>query len=414
MYGMQGKLLVVDLAAKTAEVRAVREATLKKYKGIDALAEKFLKNDDIVIMTGSLTGLLGPCTNRYGIYCGKGKNAPKGSLAGFFGAELKLCGYDGMMIRGKAKSPVYITIQDAEIKFRSASALAGKNVDAKTAAIAGKFPVKAGVLVIGPAAEKGCGFAAVIGDRLYSGPAGSGAAFAAKNLVGIVANGSGVIETAEPAKYWDLAMAARKKAAQSKFAIALGSADARVSRAAAENLQARPLAGYRNLERRLDWDKEEPVSVVRRRGCYSCAIGCRKQYKIEIGKYKGVVESPAPEFAGVFEDECLVKDTGALLRAYELCRKNGMDPAECAAFAGKALRKARCTGNAKAMLDAVKDAVSGGKRTKPSAASGYGFAAVRNQEALDLAMDRGMCPFAAVSLNASELKALTAAAEGKE
>ena len=66
------------------------------------------------------------------------------------------------------------------------------------------------------------------------------------------------------------------------------------------------------------------------------------------------------------------------------------------------------------MLDAVKDAVSGGKRTKPSAASGYGFAAVRNQEALDLAMERGMCPFAAVSLNASELKALTAAAEGKE
>ena len=109
---------------------------------MDALAEKYLKNDDIVIMTGSLTGLLGPCTNRYGIYCGNGKNAPKGSLAGFFGAELKLCGYDGMIIRGKAKSPVYITIQDAVIKFRSASALAGKNVDAKTAAIAGKFPLR--------------------------------------------------------------------------------------------------------------------------------------------------------------------------------------------------------------------------------------------------------------------------------
>ena len=414
MYGMQGKLLVVDLAEKKAEVRAIREATLKKYKGIDALAEKYLKNDDIVIMTGSLTGLLGPCTNRYGVYCGKGKNAPKGTLAGFFGPELKLCGFDGMVIRGKAKTPQYIIIRDDSVKFRAAASLTGKSVDSRTAAMTSGFPVKAGVLTTGPAADKGCGFAAVIGDRLYSGPAGSGAAFAAKNLVGIVADGNGVIETAEPDKYWDLAMDARKKAAQSKFAIALGSADAKVSRAAAENLQTRPLAGYKNLERRLDWDKEEPAAVVRRRGCYSCAIGCRKQYVIEHGRYKGVVESPAPEFAEVFEDECLVQDTAALLKAYELCRKNGMDPAECAAFARKILKRSHALGDAKAMLEAVKTAVYEGVRTKPSACSGYGFAAVKNKEALDLAMDRGMCPFAAVSLNMSEIKALTAAAEGKE
>ena len=414
MYGMNGRLLVVDLASGKAEVQAVRETTLKKYQGIDALAKKYLKNDDIVIMTGPFTGLLGPCTNRYGIYCGKGSKAACGTLAGFFGPELKLCGYDGIIIRGKAKSPQYITICDNMVRFRSAASLAGKTVDARTAALTGKFPVKCGVLVAGSAAEEGCEFAAVIGDRLYSGPAGSGNAFAAKNLAGIVANGSGTLEVADPGKYWDLAMAARKKAAQSKFAIAIGSADAKVSMAAARELQARPLAGYRNLERRVDRSKDDGISVERRRGCYSCAIGCRKQYRIDRGRYKGLYESPDLELAGVFEDECLVKDAGALLKAYEICRKYGMEPAECAAFAGKALRKAKKTGDAKAMLEAVKNAVSAGKRTKPAAAYGYEFAAVRNAENNAFAADRGMCPFAAVSLNASEIKALTAAALGKE
>ena len=414
MYGMNGKLLVVDLTLKKAGTKAVSEATLKKCRSMDALAKKYLKNDDIVIMTGPMTGLLGPCTNRYGVYCGKGAKAPQGTLAGFFGPELKLCGFDGIVISGKAEKPLYIAVQDGEVKFRSAAALAGKSVDARTAALAGKFPVKCGVLTIGKAAEEGCEFAAVTGDRLYSGPAGSGAAFAAKNLVGIVANGSGKLDVADPDKYWDPAMAARRKAAQSKFAIALGSLDARVSLVAAGELQARPLAGYRNLERRVDRDAELPVIVERRRGCYSCAIGCRKLYRVERGTYKGLYESPAPEFADVFEDECLVKDAGALLKAYELCRNNGMDPAECAAYAGKIVRKAKKAGDAKAMLEAVRKAVSEGKRTRPAAAYGYDFAAVKNKESNAFAADLGMCPFAAVSLTASEIKALAAAALGKE
>ena len=128
MYGMNGKLLVVDLARKKAETKAVREATLKKYRGIDALAKKYLKNDDIVIMTGPMTGLLGPCANRYGVYCGRGVKAPKGTLAGFFGPELKLCGFDGIDISGKAEKPLYITVQDGAVKFR----LEGSSNEANT------------------------------------------------------------------------------------------------------------------------------------------------------------------------------------------------------------------------------------------------------------------------------------------
>lgn len=410
MYGWNEKLLVIDLKKQTAATQAISRTLLKNHKGIDALAKKYVDDKNVVIMTGSLTGLMGPCTNRYGVYT---KEA-KGTIGGFFGAEIKLCGFDGIILQGKAKEPVYITIKNDAVAFIPAANLCKQDTDTKVSAIMKNFPVKAGTLVTGAAAETGCKFAAVMGDRLYSGAAGTGAAFAKMNLIGIGASGTGVLEVADPEKYGDVALAARKTVANSKFAIALGSADAKVSNATAVNLQARPLAGYKHIERSLDWDKAEGFAVEARRGCYGCTIGCRKQYKISKGQYKGVVESPAPEFAQVFEDECAVSDIPALLTAYELCRQQGMDPAQCAAYVGAALKNAKKSGDAKEMLAQIKKAAVSGKITKTNSVFGYDFAAVKNPAANKFATDAGMCPFAAAMLGVRELKAMVKAVEGKE
>lgn len=414
MYGWKDRLLMVDLAEKKVSVQATGISVCKEHQGMETVAGKYLDDENIVIMTGPLTGLFGPCTNRYGVYVKADGKITGGSIGGFFGAELKLCGYDGMVIRGAAKEPVCIVIKDDEVEFLSAASIKGEDVDAKTAALMEKFPVKSGTLVIGTAAENGCEFAAVMGDRLYSGAAGTGVVFAEKNLLGIAASGTGVLEIAEPKQYGEIALKAREKVAASKFAIALGSTDAKVSYAAAVNLQKRPLAGYKNIERSLDWKTWESFSVTGRRGCYSCTIGCRKQYRITEGRYKGVVEAPAPEAAQVFEEECQVKDINALLAAYELCRRNGMDPVMCSAFAGSELTKEGKAGDAEEMLRLVEKAVASGKNTACTAPSGYEFAAVKNRELNAFAVDCGICPFAAAMLTAEEIKSLVKAAEGRE
>lgn len=412
MYGWNQKLLVVDLAEEQTAVQAVSPSIFKEHRGMDAMARMYLDNENLVIMAGALTGLLGPCTNRYGVYAIIDGKITGGSIGGFFGAELKLCGFDGMIIRGTAKAPVCMIMKDAEIEFLSAVSLKGKNVDAKTEALQEYFSVKAGTLVIGAAAENGCEFAAVMGDRLYGGASGTGAAFANKNLFGIAASGTGVLRTAEPEKYDEIAFEIREKAASSKFAIALGSTNAKVSYATSANLQTRPLAGYKNIERSLDWKEKENFRVTARRGCYSCPIGCRKQYEIINGTYKGIVEAPAPEYAQVFEDECMVKDADALLTAYELCRNNGMDPAMCSAYAGTELRKMGKTGDAEEMIRFVKKAAVSGKNTVCTAPRGYGFAAEENREKNAFAVDCGMCPFAAATLTAEEIETVVKAAEG--
>lgn len=410
MYVWNEKLLVVDLGKKAATIEAISPATLKKYKGIDALAKKYLNEKNAVIMAGPLTGLLGPCTNRYGVYT----KGAKGTLGGFFGAELKLCGFDGIILQGKAKEPTAIIINDDAVEFISAKALTGQSTDEKVSALMKYYPVKAGTLVTGVAAEKGCQFACVMGDRLYSGAAGTGVAFAKMNLMGIAVSGHGIIEVANPEKYGETALAARKKVANSKFAIALGSADAKVSNAVAVNLQARPLAGYKHIERSLDWENAEGFKVTGRRGCYGCTIGCRKQYKISKAKYKGLVESPAPEFAQVFEDECAVKEVPALLIAYELCRQAGMDPVQCAAYVGKAMKNAKKSGDAQEMLSLIEKATVSGKITETSSVYGYNFAAVKNATVNQVAEDAGMCPFAAAMLSGNEIKAMIKYAAGKE
>ena len=91
------------------------------------------------------------CTGTWGI----ATNSPHsgtGCLAdsqcgGWWGAELKFAGYDGMIVEGKAAEPVYIYIEDEKVEIVSAAALWGKITgDVQAAASAGLANVAATVL----------------------------------------------------------------------------------------------------------------------------------------------------------------------------------------------------------------------------------------------------------------------------
>jgi len=47
---------------------------------------------------------------------------------GSFGPEMKYAGYDHMVIKGKARKPTYIYIENDDVFFKDASALWGKGV----------------------------------------------------------------------------------------------------------------------------------------------------------------------------------------------------------------------------------------------------------------------------------------------
>ena len=50
------------------------------------------------------------------------------NVGGAAAAELKYAGYDGVIIRGKAPKPVYLSIRDNEVEIRDANSLWGKGI----------------------------------------------------------------------------------------------------------------------------------------------------------------------------------------------------------------------------------------------------------------------------------------------
>jgi len=103
-----------------------------------------------------------------------------GFLAGYFGTELKKAGYDGIVIEGSASEPVYISVQDQQVKILKAGSWWGKSAyqtvdaiikehggDAKyiTIGISGERKVRTAIALASFDSTLSCGFGAVMGSR---------------------------------------------------------------------------------------------------------------------------------------------------------------------------------------------------------------------------------------------------------
>ena len=129
MYAYAGKILHVDLTAEKVREEALSEERVRKFiggrginadllfeltkPGIDPLGEENV----LIFGTGALSGTFAPSSGRMTITAkGPATNLYlKSSVGGHFAPELKFAGYDYLVIRGKARRPVYLWIQDGKV-----------------------------------------------------------------------------------------------------------------------------------------------------------------------------------------------------------------------------------------------------------------------------------------------------------
>ena len=140
--GEMGKLLRVDLTARSYKEEEIDEETRRKFLGGRGLGTKILWDElpagtdpfspenIVVIATGPLTGTKTPSSGRH---CIVSKSPLTGGVGfttsgGTWAAELRRCGYDAIVLKGKAEKPTYLWIQDGNVEFRSAEHLWGKLV----------------------------------------------------------------------------------------------------------------------------------------------------------------------------------------------------------------------------------------------------------------------------------------------
>jgi aldehyde:ferredoxin oxidoreductase len=120
-----------------------------------------------------------------------------GNITGFFGPEIKHAGYDGLIITGKAKKPVYILIDDEKVEIKDATHLWGKeNGYGAGAYFLQAHGDKTKWLAIGAAGENLVRTALALATHDCTVSAGFGAVMGSKNLKGIAVKGTHKVEVA--------------------------------------------------------------------------------------------------------------------------------------------------------------------------------------------------------------------------
>ncbi|MCS7261018.1 MAG: aldehyde ferredoxin oxidoreductase, partial [Anaerolineae bacterium] len=139
--GWSGRILDVDLTTGKISWRDTYRYT-RDYLGGRAMASRiawdeipdgidaFDPANRIIITTGPLTGSLAPTSGRTVMSGLSPRPYPKtwythSTLGGWFGAEMKYAGFDGIIITGKSPRPVYLEIRDGNARLVDAGDLWG-------------------------------------------------------------------------------------------------------------------------------------------------------------------------------------------------------------------------------------------------------------------------------------------------
>ncbi len=125
-------------------------------------------------------------------------------MGGFWAPELKYAGYDKVILRGKSPDLVYLWINNDKVEIRDASHLQGKGSNETAQLIRHELnEPKAQVVSIGLAGENRVYYASIEQGRSSASRGGGGAVMGDKRVKAIVVRGTGDINIARPAEYFE-------------------------------------------------------------------------------------------------------------------------------------------------------------------------------------------------------------------
>lgn len=158
----------------------------------------------LMLMAGPLTGTPATACSRWVISAKSPHSYPDqygfGNAGGFLGAALKHAGYDGLVIKGKAKTLSYFFIENDKAVIKDASGLKGLTSEDTMKKLKESHGNNARIVCIGPAGENLVRFAIANTDQGGALSNGMGAVMGSKNLKAIVIRGSNKVPVAQPEK----------------------------------------------------------------------------------------------------------------------------------------------------------------------------------------------------------------------
>jgi aldehyde:ferredoxin oxidoreductase len=349
MYGTTAKILRVDLTHRSIETETLSEEFYRLYPGGKALAgyillnempsgtEPFAPENVMVFASGLLTGAPVSTATRYVVSARSPLTGGYGEseAGGFWGPELKMAGYEAIVVKGKASSPVYLWLNEEQAEIRPAEHLWGKlTAEVQTEIRAELNDDKIRVLQIGPAGENLVRYAGLTNDlRHFNGRNGLGAVMGSKNLRAIAVRGK---QRYQSFAYDGKALTAigSKLAKSVKEHPMSWDLQDRGTPGLVEPLNTGGILPTRNFRQgafegvdEIKWEMYEKNLLTARRTCYACAVRCKREVAID-GK-ESVYGGPEYETVGAFGPNCGVSDLQAIAKAGELCNAYMLDTISC-------------------------------------------------------------------------------------
>lgn len=353
----QQKILRVNLTTGCCNIEPLNMTWANEYLGQRGLGSKYLLEEmdpavdalsvenKLVIATGPLTGTMASTGGRWSVIT-KGPLTDAiacSNSGGKFGAELKLAGYDLVIIEGKSEKAVYLHIENEKVELCDASEVWGKTVWETEGLLQKKYsdPLMR-FASIGQAGENLCRYACIVNDlHRAAGRSGVGAVMGSKNLKTIAVRGTVGVKNANPEHFMKTVNAVNDRMNDREGMSRDGTLDmidvtnSIGSLPTRNNRQVR-FEGTEKLNPSAMQTPNENghTNLITNGACFGCTIGCGRICKIDPTHFSVKDKPQYHKASGGLEYEsayalgaaCGVDDIDAATYAGFLCNEYGMDP----------------------------------------------------------------------------------------
>ena len=353
LFGYTGKILHVDLSKGEISIEQPTEEFYKKYIGGSAMGTYYVFNNTptgtdplgpkntLTIMISATTGVSISGNSRMTATAKSPLTGLIGDsqVGGFFPAELKFSGFDGIVFTGKSPAPVYLWIHDGEAELKDASHLWGKITGDVEETIREELAdPKIEIAQIGPSGENLTRFAAIMNmSNRANGRTGMGAVMGSKNLKAIAVRGHQKVKTADPAAIIKLARMAPQRVQEiddMKGLQDFGTASVLNYQNTSGGLPTRNYtSGTFELAEDLSGETMSETILKTNDTCYACVVRCKRVVETEY-KNKHVKPNyggPEYETLSTLGSYCGVGDLQAVSLANQICNEFGLDTITCGA-----------------------------------------------------------------------------------
>lgn len=348
-------ILKIDLTTGSSEALNIPADFARDYLGGASLAARLLYDSltreldplspasPLLILNGPLSGTAGPTVGRF-VVCGKSPATglwAESNCGGFFGPELRLAGWDGVWLTGRAEKPVYIWVKDGNVEIRDAAALWGQDTYQVQESVKEETGIQgARILGIGIAGEAQIPYALLLCDHgRVAGRTGLGAVMGSKNVKAVAVKGTGKVPVFDPAAYAPRRSAANqalKLDAMTSVLNSLGSAGAAdyfnyLGEQPKKYFSAGVLDGADNVS----GASVAETILVGKAACHGCVIACGRVVRLEDGKKR---KGPEYETLIGFGPNLGLTSPSTATRLGEICDRYGVDVISMSGTIGLAFR----------------------------------------------------------------------------